>query len=195
MIWGSCFIGREEVWFPYASQNELGLTTCILIGYVFGNVATAILFIYIKFTWPCSHILSFLHISLEGYTWAWTSPAIFTFLILSPSQAPLPIPFSPHGIDYIWTSLLVSTIDIIVNPPLPMCSIVSNSATPWTVSHEAPLPMEFSRQEYWSGLPFSTPRDLPNPEIKPTSLTSPALAGRFFTTSTTWMQPNMMTRT
>ena len=42
--------------------------------------------------------------------------------------------------------------------------------------------MEFSRQEYWSGLPFSTPGDLPDPRIKPTSPVSPALAGRFFTT-------------
>ena len=43
--------------------------------------------------------------------------------------------------------------------------------------------MEFSRQEYWGGLPFPTPGDLPNPGIEPTSLVSPALAGRFFTTS------------
>ena len=41
--------------------------------------------------------------------------------------------------------------------------------------------MGFSRQEYWSGLPFPPPRDLPNPGIKPTSLEPPALAGRFFT--------------
>ena len=45
--------------------------------------------------------------------------------------------------------------------------------------------MELSRQEYWSGLPFPTPGDLPNPGIKPTSLVSPALAGGFFTTSST----------
>ena len=38
--------------------------------------------------------------------------------------------------------------------------------TPWTVAHKAPLPMEFSRQEYWSGLPFPSPRDLPDPGIK-----------------------------
>ena len=41
--------------------------------------------------------------------------------------------------------------------------------------------MEFSRQEYWSGLPFLFPGDLPNPGIEPISLLSPALAGRFFT--------------
>ena len=51
--------------------------------------------------------------------------------------------------------------------------------TPWTVAHQAPLSMEFPRQEYWSGLTFPSPRDFPDPEIKPAS---PALAGRFFTT-------------
>ena len=56
-------------------------------------------------------------------------------------------------------------------------------ATPWTVAHQAPLSMEFFRQEYWSGLPFPTPGDLLDPGIKPMSLGSLALAGRFFTTS------------
>ena len=50
----------------------------------------------------------------------------------------------------------------------------------------APLSMGFSRQEHWSGLPFPPPRDLPDPGINPTSLRSPAWAGGFFTTSTTW---------
>ena len=59
-------------------------------------------------------------------------------------------------------------------------------ATSWTVAHQAPLFMEFSRQEYWSGLPCPPPGNLPNPGIKPVSLKFPALAGRFFTTSTTW---------
>ena len=58
--------------------------------------------------------------------------------------------------------------------------------TLWTVAHQAPLSMGFSRQEYWSGLPCPLPGDLPNPEIEPTSLTSHALADRFFTISTTW---------
>ena len=42
-------------------------------------------------------------------------------------------------------------------------------ATPWTVAYQAPRSMEFSRQEYWSGLPFPSPGDLPNPGIKPGS--------------------------
>ena len=54
-------------------------------------------------------------------------------------------------------------------------------ATPWTVVRQAPLSMEFSRQEYWSGLPFPPPRDLPNWGFGPASPVSPALAGRFFT--------------
>ena len=58
--------------------------------------------------------------------------------------------------------------------------------TLWTVAHQAPLSMKFSRQEYWSGLPFPPPGDLPDPGIEPASLISPALAGGFFTTSATW---------
>ena len=50
---------------------------------------------------------------------------------------------------------------------------------------QTPLSMEFYRQEYWSGLPYPPPGDLPNLGIEPTSLMSPALASRFFTTRTT----------
>ena len=56
----------------------------------------------------------------------------------------------------------------------------------WTVTSQAPLSVGFSRQKYWNGLPRPPPGDLPDPGIKPTSLVSPALAGRFFTTSATW---------
>ena len=59
-------------------------------------------------------------------------------------------------------------------------------ATPWTAAYQAPPSVRFSRQEYWSGLPFPPPGDLPHPGIEPISLASPALAGGFFTTSTTW---------
>ena len=61
-------------------------------------------------------------------------------------------------------------------------SVVSDSETIWTAAHQAPVSMGFSRQEYWSELPFPPPRDLPDPGIKPASLAFPALAGRFFTT-------------
>ena len=56
---------------------------------------------------------------------------------------------------------------------------------PWTVVHQGSLSMGYSRQEYWSGLPSSPPEHLLDPGIKLTSLMSPALAGRFFTTSST----------
>ena len=63
------------------------------------------------------------------------------------------------------------------------CSVVSDSlGTPGTVACQAHLSIGFSRQEYWSGLLFTTPGGPPDPEIEPTSLAPSKLAGRFFTT-------------
>ena len=59
-------------------------------------------------------------------------------------------------------------------------------ATPWTVARQAPLSMGLAVQKYWRGLPFPTPGDIPDLEIKPKSLASPALAGGFFTTDAAW---------
>ena len=64
-------------------------------------------------------------------------------------------------------------------------SCVQLFVTTWTAARQAPLSMEFSGQDYWSGLPRPPPGDLPNPGIKPVSLTSPALAAGFLTTSAT----------
>ena len=61
--------------------------------------------------------------------------------------------------------------------------VVSHSATPWTAACQTPLSMEFSKQEYFSGLPLPTPGYLPDPGIKPLSPVSAALAGEFFTTA------------
>ena len=60
--------------------------------------------------------------------------------------------------------------------------VVSDSFVTWTVARQAPLSMGFPRQEYWSGLPFLSSGNLPDPGIEPMSPASPALAGRFFTT-------------
>ena len=60
------------------------------------------------------------------------------------------------------------------------------SVTPQTVAHQTRLSMEFSRQEYWRGLPFHVSGDLPDPGMEPMSFMSPALAGEIFTTSATW---------
>ena len=58
------------------------------------------------------------------------------------------------------------------------CSVMSNSATPWTAAQQALLSMGFSRQEYWSGLPLIPPEYVPNPGIEPMS---PVLTGTFST--------------
>ena len=68
--------------------------------------------------------------------------------------------------------------------------VVSDSVPPYgLIACQAPLSMGFSRQEHWSGLPCPPPGDLPDPGIEPASFTSPALAGRYTTTSATWEAP------
>ena len=64
-------------------------------------------------------------------------------------------------------------------------SVVSEFAASWTVARQAPPFMEFSRQEYWSGVPFPILGDLPDP-VQTRVSSSPALAGKFFTTCSTW---------
>ena len=83
----------------------------------------------------------------------------------------------------------------IVKVKVKSLSRVQLFATPWTVTYQALLSMGFSRQEYWSGLPFPYPWDLPDPGIKPLSLTSPALAGGFFITNATREAPIINTFT
>ena len=76
---------------------------------------------------------------------------------------------------------------------LGLCSVaMSDFASLWTVAFQAPLSMGSSRQEYWSGWPCPPPGVLPDPGIKPESLTSPALEGQFFTTSATWEAPSLI---
>ena len=103
-------------------------------------------------------------------------------------------PFHIHRCSGMSVLFLNGDIGYIVQHPLHlpincMCvpghfSCVRLFATLWTVAHQAPLSMGFSRQEHWSGLPCPLPGDLPNPRIiKPAF---PTLAGRFFNTSSTW---------
>ena len=75
-----------------------------------------------------------------------------------------------------------------VKDNVPMCVLSHFShvwllVTLWTIAHQSPILMWFSRQEYWNGLPCPLQRDLHNPGVEPTS---PALAGGLFTTSTSW---------
>ena len=68
-----------------------------------------------------------------------------------------------------------------------VATVVFNSfVTLWTVTHQAALSIGFTRQEYWSELPFSPLGDFPDPAIESASFMSPALAGEFFTTSVSW---------
>ena len=76
---------------------------------------------------------------------------------------------------------------IYVRVCVPSCfSHVRLFSTLWTITCQVPLSMGFSRQEYWSGLPYPSPGALPDSGIKSASLMSPALAGGFFATSATW---------
>ena len=81
------------------------------------------------------------------------------------------------------TSFICPSVCHLSCVPAQLLSRVRPFVTPWTVARQAPLPMGFFRQEYWSGLPFLTPGDLPDPGVELASRASPALAGRFFTTS------------
>ena len=98
---------------------------------------------------------------------------------------------SPHNISFENTVLTQERGDICilmcVHAFVLITSIMSDSfAILWTVAHQAPLSMGFSRQEHWNGLPCPPPGDLPNSEIEPTSYMSPALSDGFFTTSAAW---------
>ena len=72
-----------------------------------------------------------------------------------------------------------------------MLSLAQLFMTPWTVTHQSPLSVGFSQQEYWSDVLFPPPEDLPTPGMEFMSLTSPGLAGRFFTTSATQEAPQI----
>ena len=77
-------------------------------------------------------------------------------------------------------------------PALSCFSCVRLFVSLWAVACQAPLSMGFSRERYLSGLPCPSPGGLPDPGIEPVSLMSPALAGRFFTTSATWEAGNQI---
>ena len=114
----------------------------------------------------------------------WTTrevPLLVLLLCKSSLVSPAEDPPCPHGRAQSHPQPQLSTQ--VKRVPFVHCmlshSVVSDSATPWTVAHQAPLSMEFSRQEYWNGLPFPTPGNLPDSGIEPESAT---LAGGFFST-------------
>ena len=113
-----------------------------------------------------------------GHDWA-TSLSLFTFMHWRRKWQPTPVFLSGESqgqrslvgcclwgcteSDTDWSDLAAAAASI----ESVKVKVVSDSAQPpWTVAHQAPLSMEFSRQEYWSGLPFPSPGDLPNPGIE-----------------------------
>ena len=91
--------------------------------------------------------------------------------------------------DESWLQLMCVCVCVCVCVCIQFLSHVRLFVTPWTVAHQAPLSLAFSRQEYWNGLPCPPPGDLTDLGITFMPLLSPALAGRFFTTSATWESP------
>ena len=84
-------------------------------------------------------------------------------------------------------SSIVCGQELVVDVSCAQCSVVSKSLwLLWTLAHQVPLSMEFSRQEYWSGLPLPSPGNLPDWGIKPVSPVSPTLVGRFLNHWATW---------
>ena len=116
----------------------------------------------------------------------------------------LPVPFCQNIIFFIVLVLLskINWANMSIHDSVPLlhkflCACVLSPfshlwlfVTPWTVACQAPCPWRFSRQEYWSGLPWSLPADLPDSGFEPSSLMWSAGAGGFFTTSATWEAPN-----
>ena len=78
-----------------------------------------------------------------------------------------------------------AVVEIVLPLPRAQVQFLDGELGIWTVAHQAPLPMGFSRQEYWSRLPCPPPEVLHYPGTEPTSLMSPTLSGGFSTTSTT----------
>ena len=101
---------------------------------------------------------------------------------------------SPSPVSLAYTlGIFLCTPQVSLSPALNLPSVCSvlcvlsrgqPFVSPGTIAHQAPVSMEFPRQEYWSGVPFPPPGDLPDPEIEPVSLASSELAGGFFTSHT-----------
>ena len=144
-------------------------------------------------TWKLNHVIRRLGIGPgDSGQVGWRSSSI-TWLIIQPITSVKCNPNKNSGCPDLdefsgwWTQMFGGDG---VPCPQGMCvlshySRVQLFTTPWTVARQAPRSLGFSRQEYWSGLPCPPPGDLPNSGTEPTSLTSPALAGEFFITSTT----------
>ena len=116
----------------------------------------------------------------SGNPWRSFTPSCFTLQSLpSSSQNLLPVCFCLTRLSCRKTSYIGSCVHVCRVPQ--SCLFVN----PWTTAHGVPLSLGFSWQKYWSGIPFPTQGDFPNPGIELASLASPTLAAEFLTISTT----------
>ena len=123
-----------------------------------------------------------MYIFLWNYIYQWSSFIHVDSNYLLPSFSDLKNPFSIScKIDLLVTDSVRVYLCVLIH-----FGFVQFFATLWAVAHQAPLSMGFSRKEYSSGLPCPPSGDLLDPGIEPMSLTCPALADGFFTTSDTW---------
>ena len=147
--------------------------------------------------WPyCSHSMCvqspFSHVRLFATLWTVARQAPLSMGFSRQeywSGLPHPPPWVHNKLPQVWE--MASRKWEQIDPGTEDCvlshfSRVQLFVTLWTVAHQAPLSMGFSRQEYWSENSFPSPGDLPHPGIEPASFTSPALSGGFFTTRVSW---------
>ena len=131
----------------------------------------------LKYIWECG----------SGFSGTYFSPHLVTCYAFCKNNNPCLIFF--WGFVFSPTHQFVFTVCVCVCVCVCMLSRVSHDqlfVIIWAIACQVPWSMEFSKQEYWRGLPCFLPGDLPDPGIKPVSFASPAWAEGFFTTSATW---------
>ena len=115
------------------------------------------------------------------YVFSWSYHRACGILVPWCGMQTMPLALEVQSLNH-WTASEFLCVCVCVCVCCLVAKLYLTFVIPWTVAHQTPLSMGFSRQEYWSGLPCPPPGDLPNPGIKPMSPASPALAGWYFTT-------------
>ena len=137
---------------------------------------------------------------LDHAKWGLVSQHLLPEMLSNPRARWCHLDLSPHpGASVVWwinTQMRCSKTDnnLVARTRVHACMLshfsgVQLFATLWTLACQASLPLRLSREEYWSGLPCPSPGTLPYPGIESVSLISPALTGKFFTTSAPWEAP------
>ena len=186
-VWERLYNGKD-------TRRHWSLGAILEAGYhisLFCNIYMRYMYLKRRFLSSCtsSWIIYYLAIYPNWTNISWDIPIISNGKDQGKKKRPgkpfslgIPIPVA-LTLTIIYTLSIIVLLYFLVCYMVLVLSWVWLLATPWTVACQAPRSMEFSKQEHWSRLPFPTPGDLPDPEIEPSSLVSPALAGWFFTTA------------